>query len=120
MRKLLFILFCLISFPSLGQEVLNDNFKKKVNDGLTVVEFRADWNAKNQCNWIVELNDCNIYIAKLQSPHAKKLKVTVLPTIIIFDDGVEVSRFEGNLMFQLEITKDEMQEEIDDIILNKF
>ena len=46
--------------------------------------------------------------------------VTAIPTIIIFDNGVEKTRFKPNIMFQLEANKKIVQHSVDTITLNKF
>ena len=43
-----------------------------------------------------------------------------MPTIIVFDEQQEVIRFEGNILMQLDITKKDIQKEIDSIYLTKF
>ena len=46
--------------------------------------------------------------------------ITGIPTVIIFDNGVEKERFNPNIMFQLEADKKTLQNSVDTIILNKF
>ena len=46
--------------------------------------------------------------------------VTAIPTVIIFDNGVEKTRFKPNIMFQLEANKKTVQHSVDTITLNKF
>ena len=46
--------------------------------------------------------------------------VSAIPTIIIFDNGIEKERFLPNIMFQLEANKKVIQNSIDTITLNKF
>ena len=46
--------------------------------------------------------------------------VTAIPTVIIFDNGVEKERFNPNIMFQLEVDKKIIQNSVDTITLNKF
>ena len=46
--------------------------------------------------------------------------ITAIPTVIIFDNGVEKERFKPNIMFQLEADKKIIQNSVDTIILNKF
>ena len=71
---------------------------------------------------ITVLKDCDIdsvvicYNPELQEKH----KIKSVPTIIIFDEDNEVTRFEANIMMQLEATKKEIQKEIDKIYLAKF
>ena len=47
-------------------------------------------------------------------------KIKVLPTIIVFNKTEEIKRFKGNLMFQLDVEKQEIQAVIDSIIISKF
>ena len=51
---------------------------------------------------------------------AGKYKIVVVPTILIFNDGEEVARFQANIMMTMEATKDEVQEKIDEIIMDAF
>ena len=46
--------------------------------------------------------------------------VTAIPTVIIFDNGIEKTRFKPNIMFQLEANKKTVQHSVDTITLNKF
>ena len=50
----------------------------------------------------------------------KEHRIVVVPTIIIFNNGEEVKRFQANIMMQLEATQDEVQEAIDEIIMSSF
>jgi len=50
----------------------------------------------------------------------KKYKVISVPTLIVFDNGIEVSRFEPNIMMKLMAEKKEVQATVDEITLNKF
>jgi thioredoxin-like negative regulator of GroEL len=51
---------------------------------------------------------------------AQKYKIAVVPTIIIFKDGEEVARFQADLSFKMQATKEEVQEEIDNILMSDF
>ena len=46
--------------------------------------------------------------------------VTAIPTVIIFDNGVEKERFNANVMFKLDADKKIVQHSVDTITLNKF
>ena len=46
--------------------------------------------------------------------------VTAIPTVIIFDNGVEKERFNANVMFKLDADKKTVQHSVDTITLNKF
>ena len=49
-----------------------------------------------------------------------KNKIGVVPTIIIFDEGEEVERFEADISFSIKATREEIQTIIDELIVNKF
>tara|TARA_R100000458_G_C8120288_1_gene139469 strand:+ start:244 stop:534 length:291 start_codon:yes stop_codon:yes gene_type:complete len=92
------------------------------DSGVCVVEFNASFNAANSVDWLDELSDCKgrrVDIAAepdLQREH----KIVVVPTVIVFNDGEEVERFQANIMMQLEATQDEVQEAVDEIIMSAF
>ena len=90
-------------------------------DGLAVVEFNAPFSG-TKCEYLEKLSDCEtarIDISK-DPKIGPKHKVVVVPTLIIFQDGEEVARFQANIMMQLETTKKEVQEKIDEILMEDF
>ena len=108
MKKLLliFVLFCNSAF---GQ--------------IKVTQFNAEWNSTNTISWMQDLEDCKTisYTDIAKNPDiASKHKIAVIPTIIIFKDGEEVARFQADLSFKMIATKEEVQEEIDDILMSDF
>ena len=50
----------------------------------------------------------------------KKYEIAIVPTIVVFDDGEEVKRFQADLSFKMLATKKEVQEYIDELIMSKF
>ena len=112
MKNLIYI--CLFAITSLNMTI--------PDSGVCVVEFNASFNAANSVDWIDELSDCKgrrVDIAvepELQKEH----KIVVVPTVIVFNEGEEVKRFQGNIMMQLEATQDEVQEAVDEIIMSDF
>ena len=50
----------------------------------------------------------------------KEHKIVVVPTIIIFNEGEEVKRFQGNIMMQIEATENDVQEAVDEVIMSSF
>ena len=92
------------------------------NDGLCVVQFNAGFNESNKVDWLSELTDCkNFYIAIDESKEASgKYKIVVIPTILIFNGEEEVGRFQANIMMQMEATKEDVQTQIDEIIMEDF
>jgi len=123
MKKLLILLLliCLSAYGSV-EFLTNNNFNSKISKGIVVVEYWAEWNKSNKFKELIELKDCTIYracIAKCTNA-VKEYNVKAIPTVIIYDNGEEVSRFTPNIMLQLEANKKEVQSTIDEIVLNKF
>tara|TARA_R100000458_G_C8252067_1_gene228827 strand:+ start:805 stop:1179 length:375 start_codon:yes stop_codon:yes gene_type:complete len=122
--KFLKYILLLLAIQLQAQNFINenefDNYIKK-ND-VFVIEFWAEWNKENQCNFLKDLNQCNA--TRVCIVANKKLKerfeVEVLPTLILIHKGQEVCRFNGNLLFQLTTKKSEVQTKIDSIIISKF
>ena len=120
---IIFLIYLLGTSSLLSQNFITaDNFKDKIAKDITVVEFWAGWNESNQFNELNKLNDCNTYRIDIMSymDVQNDYNVTAIPTIIIFDNGVEKTRFKPNIMFQLEANKKMVQHSVDTITLNKF
>jgi hypothetical protein len=90
---------------------------------IQVIQFNAGWNSANDVAWVNSLSDCKTISysdiatdTKAQTNH----KIAVVPTIIIFKDGEEVARFQADLSFKMLATKEEVQEEIDNILMSDF
>ncbi len=95
---------------------------KICTSGVCVVEFNANFNQQNAVPWIEELNDCETGRVDIAaSPDLQqKHKIVVVPTIVVFNEGEEITRFQANIMMTMEATEDEVQEAVDEIILNDF
>ena len=90
-------------------------------EGLAIVEFNAPFSG-TKCEYLEKLSDCETSRIDI-SKNAKaqgKYKIVVVPTLVIFKDGEEVARFQANIMMQLEATKKEVQEKIDEILMEDF
>ena len=90
---------------------------------IKVTQFNAGWNNANSISWVVDLKDCDTknYVDIAKDVDAqKKYKIAVVPTIIIFKDGEEVTRFQADLSFKMVATKEEVQEEIDEQLMSDF
>ena len=88
---------------------------------VKVIHFNAGWNEANDVEWFDKLSDAgkkslNIDDQEIQ----KKYAIAIVPTIIVFDDGEEVKRFQADLSFKLVATREEIQEYIDELIISKF
>ena len=89
---------------------------------VVAVEFWADWNKMNQFNELNKLKGCNVYRVDIMSSMdiQTDYNITAVPTVIIFDNGIEKARFNPNVMFKLEADKKTVQHAVDTITLNKF
>jgi len=93
-----------------------------VSAQVEVIHFNAGWNSSNDVKWVDDLNDCEIkYIDIAKNTKAQnKYEITVVPTILILDDGEEDERYEADISFSMKATKEEVQEHIDELVINKF
>ena len=90
---------------------------------IQVSQFNAEWNKDNGVSWVQDLKDVKTisYVDIAKYPDmAKKHKIAVIPTIIIFKDDEEIARFQADLSFKMVATKEEVQEEIDNQLMSDF
>ena len=102
---LLSFLSCFVFSGALLVSIPKDTATILSADGIVVIEFNAAFNKQNSVDWIENLNDCTtdrVDIAaspNLQAEH----KIVVVPTIIVFNEGEEVKRFQANIMMQMKL-----------------
>ncbi len=116
MKKLLIILlFILISAVACAQAPCKGG-------GICVVQYNAGFNEANKVPWVGKLNECTTKFIDIQkdTKAAGKYKIVVVPTIVIYNDGEEVHRFQANIMMTMEATQKEVQGKIDEIIMDAF
>jgi len=120
---ILMMVFMFLCGTALSQDFVNaDNFNNKIAKDVIVIEFWAEWNQMNQFDELNKLKGCNVYRIDIMSYMDIQMKynVTAIPTVIIFDNGVEKERFNPNVMFKLDADKKTVQHSVDTITLNKF
>ena len=123
-NKLIILSLMITSLFSQVRDLTNENFDKATARGVVVVEFWASWNNVNKVTVLDEWEtfDAKVYrlnidlYPKVQS----KNNVVILPTIIFYDDGEEVKRLQGDMSFSLKVTKDELEEIVEEILGSKF
>ena len=105
---------CLLATASLGMKI--------PDSGIYVVEFNATFNAPNSVAWIEKLNDCKTSRVDIASAPEmqKEHQIIVVPTIVVFNNGEEVKRFQANIMMKMEATKSDVQEAVDEILMSDF
>ena len=86
---------------AMGQGFIDEgNFDDKIAKDVVAVEFWAGWNSANEFAELEKLKECEKYRvdinanSKLQSD----FKVMSIPTVILFDNGVEKERFTANII----------------------
>jgi hypothetical protein len=90
------------------------------NSDICVVQFNASWNASNSVDYLGELTDCEIMNVNIdEGTYQSDYEIVVVPTIIVFN-GKEVERFQANIMMQIEATRKEVQNVVDEIIYSDF
>ena len=89
---------------------------------IQVVQFNANWNSANSVNWLDKLTDCktsNIDIATDKAAQSK-YKIIVVPTIVVFNHGEEVKRYQANIMMQIEAKLEDIQTLVDETVMESF
>ena len=87
---------------------------------ICVVQFNASWNVSNNVDYLGNLTDCEIMNVNIdEGSYQADYKIVVVPTIIVFN-GKEVERFQANIMMEMEATKKDVQNIIDEIIYSDF
>ena len=121
---LILLLFC---FNSYSQEWIDDsNFDNKINEKRAfgddqtlpvVVEFWAEFNDGNKFEEWDKLKDVVYYRTDItQCPSAKKkYKVRMVPTLIIFKEGIKEEMFKAGLDLMLPANLNEIQEVVNEI-----
>ena len=125
--KYLNLILLLICFNAYGQEWIDDsNFDNKINEKSAfgddqslpvVVEFWAEFNDGNKFVEWNKLENVVYYRADItQCPVAKKkYKVRMVPTIIIFKEGIKEEMFKAGLDLELPAGLSEIQEAINEV-----
>ena len=125
--KYLNIILLLLSFNISAQEwVTDDNFDNKINERQAfgddqtlpvIVEFWAEFNDDNKFEDWSKLEDVVYYRADItKCPEAKKkYKVRMVPTLIIFKEGIKEEIFKAGLDLLLPADLNEIQSAVNEI-----
>ena len=109
----IFLMLCMfVAGTAFGQNMCNSD--------ICVVQFNASWNASNSVDYLDELTDCEVMNVNIdEGTYQSDYEIVVVPTIIVFN-GKEVERFQANIMMQMEATRKEVQNVVDEIIYSDF
>tara|TARA_R110002012_G_scaffold300021_1_gene499491 strand:+ start:3583 stop:3918 length:336 start_codon:yes stop_codon:yes gene_type:complete len=88
---------------------------------ISVMHFNSKWNNDNAFD-VSSLKDCETKdVVICDNPELKdKFNIISVPTIIIFDEKEEITRFEANIMLQLSCTLKDLQKQVDKIMIKRF
>ena len=96
------------------------NAQNLCGSDICVVQFNASWNESNSVDYLDKLTDCEVMNVNIdEGTYQSDYKIGVVPTILVFN-GKEVERFQANIMMQMEATRKEVQESVDEIIMSSF
>ncbi len=88
---------------------------------VKVIHFNAGWNEANNVEWFNKLSDVSKKTLSIDDKEIQeKYEIFIVPTIIVFDEGEEVKRFQADLSFEMVAKREEVQEYIDELIISKF
>ena len=124
-KKLLILSMLVTSLFGNVRELTDENFDKAIKRGMVVVEFYAGWNKANMVTLLDEWDNFEVNrVCRLDVEKYDKImtsnNVVVLPTIIFYLDGEEAGRLQGNMKFQLETTKKELDKMVEELNNSKF
>ena len=91
-----------------------------------VIQVNADWNARASID-LGKMKNCVWFNASIDNKEygaiiANEWKIASVPTILMFEKGKEIKRWEAGLSFALNADdiKKEIKEEIDAMMLRRF
>ena len=89
---------------------------------IQIIHFNAGWNAANDVTWFEELTDGKLKWIDIatDAKAATEYKISVVPTILILVDGEEEKRYQADISFSMQATKEEIQEAINEILMDQF
>ena len=125
LKKLLILGMLVTSLFSNVRELTDENFDKAIRRGVVVIEYYAGWNKANMVTILDDWDNFEVSrVFRLDVEKYDKImtsqKVVVLPTIIFYLDGEEAARLQGNMKFQLETTKEELDRMVEELRGSKF
>lgn len=123
--KLLLLSFCaLVSGFFFGyaleptvEFITIENYEEKTSTGIVVVEFWAQWNAKNQVSELGYVKNASVY--RIDVDKNKNIidifNIRSIPTLIFYENGNEFYRYAAGIDFKGKVTA----KDIDKIINNR-
>ena len=119
---------CLSLSPLYAQSSLKDLQQVQLlsQNECIVVQVNVDWNYSSSLD-LGKLKNCTWFNASIDNKEygavlASEWKIASVPTIIMFEYGKEIKRFEAGLSFNLNEKEiiSKINDEIDEIMLRRF
>ena len=80
-----------------------------ISKGKVVVQLNYEWNKQNSYQWKPTNGISYFYLSLDKFPELKaKMKIKTVPTIIVFNNGIESKRIDGGLMMRIETAQAEI------------
>ena len=97
-------------------------FSQEYKDGVSVVCFTASFVKQNELKDWGDLSSASKHRIDIEKNTDAMLSenISVVPTIVIYDNGQVVRRWEANILFELDVKITDIQKEIDKVIESKF
>ena len=120
MRKLLGLI--LLLSMALSQGVNDKNFKEKINGGIVVVVFTAEWQETEFDEKLIKgdsgYKDCEILRVKSEDAPkvVKKLRFRNYPSMALFYDGSKKETWKADMDGELDLSNKEIKSAIDDVL----
>jgi len=104
MKRLLIVAFTLLSVGVWAQNM----------EGKVVIEFNASFNDANKYTSLNQLSGARLYRMDIEKNPAlrDKYKIKSVPTIILFEDGVEQWRWSAGIDMKIHVHWRELQDAI--------
>ena len=128
MRWLFLVGLCWSSPLLYGQSTLENLQQVQLlsQNICVVVQVNADWNKSSSID-LGHLDNCQWFNASIDNKEygaaiASEWNIKSVPTIIMFEKGKEIKRFEAGLSFRIDEDeiKRQIKKEIDKIMLRRF
>jgi len=87
-----------LATASLMHHYASQPVQPDITKGKVVVQFNYDWNKQNTYKWTPMPGVKYYYMSLDKFPELKsKMKITTVPTVIVFLEGKEIGRVDGGL-----------------------
>ena len=116
-------IWALLLFLSVSFGQINDkNFKEKINGGIVVAIFSAEWQEQDIDEKVLKgvdgYQDCSIIRVKSEDAPkvVKKLRFRNFPSMALFYDGSKKETWKADMDGEVDVSNKEIKSAIDDVL----